>query len=352
MSSTLSAGLNKAAEKKLKERLQLILPRTSKGVVGELLESVLQPDAVDSDSLAERLLSEKCTLNEIHLALIYCRNALLMMQARPDEAAGFKRVRNILARYDRMISFLMKAVEKQHEQEWRSLQAELLNEGHAHLLSRAISYWSQEREITLYNYYKEMPVNVLVKLLHVSENDFTIEKSNELIRLISASEDGKSAYTRMPNSELSIHLTIEDTTRKTVHWRYGEFLPVTREKRRDVRVQSIAPIHIRLKSSEHGQWDGTVMDLSASGLGISCKCDSPFQLGDILAFSMMLDGHRIAGKGAVCWVHGSEGHYHAGLAIEHDPGGHLRLSNEVLRRKKNLMGQLKMKGIPDCLMPG
>lgn len=352
MSSGLSAGLNKAAEKKLKERLKLILPRVSKEAVGELLESVLQPDTAPSDSLAERLLGEKCTPNEIHLALIYCRNTLLMMQARSGEAADFKSARKILAHYDRMTSFLMKAVEKQHEQEWRSLQAELLNEGHAHLLSRAISYWSQEREITIYNYYKEMPVNVQVKLLHVSENNFTIEKSNELIKLISASEDGKSAYTRMPNSELSIRLTIEETTRKTVHWRYGEFLPVSREKRRDIRVQSSAPIHIRLKSSEHRRWEGSVMDISASGLGISCKSDGPFQVGDILAFSMSLQGHRLAGKGAVCWTYGNEKNYQAGLALEHDPGGHLRLSNEVQRRQKNLMGELKMKGIPDSLMSG
>ena len=197
-----------------------------------------------------------------------------------------------------------------------------------------------------------MPVNVLVTLLHVSENDFTIEKSNELIALISASEDGKSAYTRMPNSELSICLTIEEVTGKTVHWRYGEFQPISREKRRDVRVQSSTPIHIRLKSSEHEQWEGSVMDISTSGLGISCHSDSPFQVGDVLAFSMSLRGSRFAGKGAVCWVHGAGGHYQAGLALEHDTEGHMRLRGEVLRRQKSLLGELKMKGIPDCLMPG
>ncbi|MES0372596.1 MAG: PilZ domain-containing protein [Mariprofundaceae bacterium] len=352
MPPTLSAGLNRAAEKKLRERLQHILPRVSKGILEELLESVLKSDAAPSDSLAERLLSEKCTPNEIHLALIYCRNALLMMQLQPHKKVDFKRVRKVLAHFDRMSAFLMKAVEKQHEQAWKSLQTELLNEGHAHLLSRAISYWSQEREITIYNYYKEMPVNVLVKLLHVSENDFTIVKSNELVALISASEDGKSAYTRMPNSELSIRLTIEEVTGKTVHWRYGEFQPISREKRRDVRVQSSTPVHIRLKSPEHKKWDGSVMDISASGLGISCQCETPFQVGDVLVFSMLLHGHRFAGKGAVCWAHGAGGHYQAGLALEHDMDGQMRLSNEVARRQKNLFGELKIKGIPDGLMPG
>ena len=112
MSPALSAGLNKAAEKKLRERLQHILPRVSKGVIEELLESVLQPDVIASDSLAERLLSEKCTPNEIHLVLIYCRNALLMMQSRSDEVPDVKRAHKIFAHYDRMTSFLMKAIEK------------------------------------------------------------------------------------------------------------------------------------------------------------------------------------------------------------------------------------------------
>lgn len=350
MFSEKSILIDAAAEKKLIERLQHILPRASERCVEELLESVLKPDTLPSDNLAARLLNENCIPNEIHLALVYCRNALLMIQSAGS--SSFKNVRRHLAHYDRMTLYLMKAIEEKHEQSWRSLQSELLKAGHAHLLSRAENHWSQEREITLYSYYREMPISVVIKLLHVGESGFTTEKKNELVSLLSASEDGKSVSARMPRSELSVGLTVEDVTRKTVHWRYGEVSPLTREKRRDIRVQSSTPIHIRLKSSAQEEWGGSVLDISANGLGVSCMCDGVFQVGDILIFSMLLNGHRLTGKGAVCWVRGGDGHCMAGLAIEHSQENHLRLGNEVLRRQKNLMAELKMKGIPDCLTPG
>ncbi len=350
MFSDQSIVLDESLEKKLRQRLHQILPRASETVVEELMDNLLQPETPPSDSLAARLLDESCTPNEIHLALIYCRNALLFMQSAA--LTDIRGVQKHLAYYDRMTSFLMKAIELRHERNWKSLQDELLNEGHAHLISRAVNHWSQEREITLYNYFREMPVSVPVTLLHVGENGFTIEKKNELVMLLSASEDGNSVYARLPESELSIRLTVEDVTRKTVHWQYGSFSQLTREKRRDVRVQSSTPLKIRLKSSDQNHWSGSILDISTNGLGLSFACDTPFQVGDILIFSTLLQGYGLTGKGAVCWVSGRDGHYQAGLAIEYEAESHLRLGNEVQRRQKNLLGELRMMGIPDILSPG
>jgi hypothetical protein len=337
----------------LRAKLKQVLSRASDATLEELMESVSKPDTPPSDLLAERLLNEKCSPNEIHLALIYCRNALLMIQMQSPEYLGLQTVNKILLHYDRMTSFLMQATEKKHEQEWKSLQAELLKEGNAHLLERVIHHWSQKKQITLHNYFREMPVSVTTKLLHVGKEGFTIElNKSELAPLLSASSDGRSAYARLPDSELLIQLMAQEATRNTLRWGYGEFLPLTREKRRDVRVQSSTLTHINLTGPEQEEWYGSVMDISASGLGISFKCDIPFQVGNILTFSMILNGGQVAGKGIVCWVHGSKGHYRAGLTVERDQDSHLQLSNEILRRQKNLMGQLKLKGVPDCLISG
>jgi len=348
------SGLTKATKEQLIGKLKQVLSRASDVVVEELLESVLmKPGAPPSDTLAERLLNEKCTPNEIHMALIYCRNALLMIQMQSPDNQDFQTLNRLLIHYDRMTSFLVQATEKKHEQTWKVLQAEFLKEGHAHLLERAISHWSRKKEITLYNYYREIPVSVLTKLVHTGRDGFVIEmKKNDLAPLLSASNDGISAYTRLPDSELSIQLFAHEVTRNTLHWRYGEFLPLSREKRRDVRVQSSTLIYISLDDPEQQHWHGTVMDLSASGLGISFKCDKPFQVGDILEFSVILRGNQVTGKGAACWVHGGKGHYRAGLDIEHEQESFTHFNNEVTRREKNLMGELKLKGVPDCLITG
>jgi len=351
LSSTLPNGLNATSKIKLLERLKQILPRASDALVGALLESVLNPSTTASESLPARLLGEQCTPNEIHLALIFCRNAMLMGQKKAPESSGSNSMAQLLIHHDRMISFLIKAVEDTNEQARRLLQSSFLKEGRAHLLDNAISHWTQARELTLFNYYKEMPVSVEVKLLHVEVNGFTIEKKNELTGLISASDDRNSAFARIPDSELSVQLLIEESTRKTLHFRYGDFFPHAKEKRRDVRVQSDPVMHIKLKRAQQ-QWECSVLDLSTLGFGIACKCDTPFQTGDELAFSVSLRGHLLSGKGSVCWVQGKHGQYRAGISIEFGQESHLRLSNEVLRRQRTLMAELKLRGIPDSLITG
>ncbi|MCF7821778.1 MAG: PilZ domain-containing protein [Mariprofundaceae bacterium] len=342
---------NKVIREELRGRLKIILSRASDMAVEALLQSVMEPATPPSDPMISQLLSEKCSPNEIHLALAYCRNALLMLQMRVSEDRDFTSMTRLLAHHDRMTSLLLQAIEKQYEQARELLQTEFLKEGQAHLLNRAVTQWSQKNKVTLYNYYKEIPVSVSIKLLHSEEDSFIIEnRQSRLAAVFSASSDGRSAYIRLPESELSVQILVQETTQTTLHCRYGDFLPLNREKRGDTRVQSSTPVHISLKGSEQEAWEGSVMDISASGLGISCKCASPFHVGDILTFSMVLQGEWIAGKGVVCWVRGSKGYYRAGLAIEYKQDIHLLLGNEVLRREKNLMGELKLKGIPDCLL--
>ncbi len=328
-----------------------MLPRVSKQTLHRFLETVLEPEA-SAEPVAERLLDEKCTPNEIYLALVYCRNVMLMKGRNLPDRERIVYVKKLLLHHDRLTVFLMRAVEQRHEREWKGLQAELLREGHAHLLSRAKSLWSREQEIGIYNHYKEMPVFAVVKLLHAGEESLTIKRNREMITVFSASEDRNSAFTRLPNSELCMQLVVEEATQKTVHLRYGDFIQVSKEKRRDIRVQVDEPIPITVKDSGFQQWKGSVHDFSVSGLGLSFASETPFQTGDVLAFSLMLHGRRLAGKGTISWVHHSAGHCRAGMGIEYDQENHLRLANEVRCRQKAIMGELKLRGIPDSLLAG
>jgi len=259
-------------------------------------------------------------------------------------------VKHLLSHHDRYASLLMSAVESRHEQEWQKLQAELLQEGHAHLLSRAQHEWSREKEIYIYNHYKEMPIATVVKLLHVGEHSFTINRNKEIITVFTASEQGDRALTRLPKSELSVELIIEETTRKTVHLQYGEFRPLHKERRREIRVQSARPVDITLKDSAFRTWQGKVCDLSASGLGLTFKCETSFQAGDFLAFSMMLHGHKLIGKGAISWTNNRLGYCRAGMGIEYNQEIRLHLDHEVRQREKKIRAELKLRGIPDAFL--
>jgi len=331
---------------KLFKKLQHILFRASKDTIHQFLQVALTPGQ-PVKSLATQLLSEKCTANEIHLALIYCRNAMLMMN-KQDSDQQPPSSQMILEHYDRLTTLLMRDLEDKANLEWNQLQAELLHKGHAHQLSQACNQWIQNKEINIYNYYQEMPASITVKLLQVKEDNFTIKRSRELITVFAASKTGNTAFTRLPNSELSLALQVADVTKETVHLRYGNFYSLGKEKRRDIRVKNDRPIKMMLKNDAFQQLECHAVDLSISGLGLSFTHETTLQIGDAWIFSIIIQGHHISGKGLIAWVKNSAGHCTAGLTVEYELTSHYRLTSEVHRRRKMIMDELKLKGIPDC----
>ncbi len=341
--------VEKLLRKKFNERLNRVLSHASEDARELLLDEMLG-SRVSSTLLPGKLLEDGCTPHEIYLTLVYCRNMMLMLRKKLPQQEQEAYVKQILIHHDRFASYLMTAMENQHSQEWKKMQAELLREGRAHLLSRAVNEWGHEKEIIIYNYYKELPISAVVTLLHVGERSFTIKRNKELINVLVASDEGNRAYTRLPSSDLSVSLIVEEATKQTVHLQYGDFEPLDRETRREMRVQTDQPIPVSLKDSNHKEWKGMVHHLSATGFGLMFKCETTLQAGEVVSFSMRLHGHELSGKGAISWAENKQGYCKAGMGIEYDEENSLRLSNEVRNREKSIMGELRMKGMPDSLL--
>ena len=337
----------KAFRTKLSKKLRQMLPASSDTTLFRFLDDVLDAEPSIPKSI-EKLLSESCNFHEIHLALVYCRNAqLLVFRSAPDFHAAEKQV---LANHDRYVSVLMNVVEADYKASGEALQAELLREGRAHILSRARNEWGHEMQINVFNYYKEMPVSKPLTLLHVGEADLTVEKSRELISIFAASEHGSTALTRLPHTNLCVELRVEETTGKTVHLGYGEFIPTHREKRREIRVQSDQPMAITVKDANGQAWKGKVFDFSASGLGITFQSETTLKAGDEIDFSTALRGRKMKGKANVAWAENHTGYGRIGVMLDYDQENHLRLENEVRHIEKLLKTELKMRGIPDAFL--
>lgn len=338
-----------AIRKRLNHKLQQKLPHASESSCRRFLEAVLSFDDA-AQPLAIELLHENCTPHEVHLALVYCRNTMLTLSRGLSRHERRAYVKRLMVQHDRLMLALMRRMEEEHEQKEGKLRTDLLREGRAHLLSRAQNEWSHEKEILIYNYFRELQISEAQTLLHVGETGFTVRKSIELISVIAASEHGNTAYTRLPYSELAIELKVEEVTGKTVHLNYGEFTPAIREKRRQMRVQSSRPFGIDVRNTAFRKWPGKVYDFSVSGFGLVFKCETELQPGDAVAFSTMLNGHRLAGRGVVAWVKNFVDSCRAGINIEYDAGNHLRLQNEVHQREKQILGEVKMRGVPDSFL--
>jgi hypothetical protein len=344
--------LNEQAEQllreKLHQKLQQMLPHASELACQQFIELALG-SGESSAAPFTQLLEESCTAQEIYLALVYCRYAISMfVNSLPDRDRAVLS-KHLLIQHDRCASLLITAIESQHEQKREALQSELQREGHDHLLSQARNEWTQEKELHIYNLYHEMPVSTVVEILRVGEHSVTVDKTKELIAVIAASEAGDRAFTRLPKTEMSVALIVEESTGKTVHFQFGEFKALHSEKRREMRVQSGKPDPIHVKSAKEEDLKGKVIDYSASGFGLSFDSETTLQTGDEITFDTRINDHKFTGKGTVVWVQKQMGYCRAGILLEYSQELHLRLGNEVRRREKSILDELRLHGIPDSL---
>ena len=336
-------------KKRLQEKLQSILPRASEASLHLFLEFILKSELPDR-SLAVGLLDDKCSSNEILMVLIYCRNVMISMSKNYSGAEKDKYLKNLFLNHDRLTVWLMQTIEETHDLQWKTLQVQLLQEEHEHRLTRACHEWKKQKEITIYNYYQEMPISASLELLKVGARSFTVKRNNDVAAVLLVSDKEDTAFTRMPSCDLCLGLTVVEATTDTIHLRYGNFSLVKQQRRREVRALNTTPIQATLRNSEFQTWDCNVNDLSASGLGLYFEQEMTFQKGDAYIFTVWLHGEKIMGRGVIAWVNNSAGHCEAGLSIEYNKVSYNYLNLEVKRRIKISMLELQLKGAPKCLL--
>lgn len=334
---------------KLKERLQQMLPHASEPARQNFVQAILKPDTA-STSHFEQLLQESCSPQELYLALVYCRYAISVLYNKLPAQDRDVLTKHLLVQHDKLTSLLLVSMEARAEQRWKKLQSELQQEGRDHLLSQARNEWANEKEIYIYNLYHEMPVSTVIEILHAGEHSFTVNRTKDLIAVIAASEKGDRAFTRLPKSEMSVELIVDESTGKTVHFRFGEFSTLHSEKRRNMRVQSSRPDPIKVKSAKTGVLEGRVLDFSVSGFGLAFHSETELQVNEEITFDARINGHKFSGKGTIVWIQKKPGFCRAGLLLEFETESHLRLENEVRRREKSIKSELRLRGVPDSLL--
>ena len=339
----------KLLQEKLKERLQKMLPHASEASRQSFIEAVLKPEAV-SPLPFEQLLQEYCTPQELYLALVYCRYAISMLYNTLPDTDSAVLSKNLLVQHDKHTTLLLATMESRYEQRWKEIQSKLQQEGRDHLLSQARNEWTNEKEMYIYNLYHEMPVSTVVEILKVGEHSVTLNKTKELIAVIAASEAGNCAFTKLPKTEMSVELIVEETTGKTVHFQFGEFKPLQSERRREMRVQSVKPDPIKVKSAKGDVLQGKLLDYSVSGFGLSFNSETTFQVGEEITFETRINDHKFSGKGTLVWLQKMPGFCRVGMVLDYSQEIHLRLGNEVRRREKAIRSELRLRGVPNSLL--
>jgi len=197
-----------------------------------------------------------------------------------------------------------------------------------------------------------------VAIHDVREDGFGVERTADLIQVVAAGEHGRFAHIRLSDLYSCLRLEVESSTSKRVNFRYSGLINTARERRQHIRVACEEDLHMSLLDASGEKIETVVRDMSQSGFGLQMRGTASIQVGDQLKFNLQLSSNELTGFCTVRWLHqvGKDAHQeHAvparlGLELEMTSALLHRLQLEVSRRKKRIIGELVVMGVPDSLI--
>ncbi len=330
-----------------KQTLRNRLPGASDENLKALL-SMLRQDITASSEPFTALLMEGCSPATLQSALIEYRDGLL-----EDGRLNAGGVRALIRQFDRLGFMLLQALAKACQTQVSDLESRLSVAGTELQMASARARWVREGEVTLYNYFHEVPVMARVAIHGVRESGFEVDRSADLVHVLAAGQHGRFAHIRLADLRSCLRLEVGNADRKRVHFRYAGIFKTAQEHRQHIRVQCGDALRLMLTDASGENIEAEVLNLSEAGFGLEVRQMNTVQIDDTLHFELWLSTGEAKGSCSVCWLHRANaqaGQTRFGVELNLTPALLRRLQAEVSQRKKRILGELRILGTPDSLV--
>jgi PilZ domain len=162
----------------------------------------------------------------------------------------------------------------------------------------------------------------------------------------------------LPDLQSCLRLELEKTVGKRVYFKYAGTYLTARERRQNIRVLCEDALKATLTDASGGRIEAVICDLSQAGLGLDAQQAASVQVGSRFEFQLDLSAGKIQGLCTVCWLQwgnasaeqDESGPIRFGVELDMSPALMRRLQLEVARRKKRILDELQMLGVPDLLI--
>ncbi len=334
-----------------KQALRDRLPGASDKSLDAIISALLQRDGSSSEPFTV-LLQEGCSPATIHSALIEHRD-----DALEGGDLSAEELRNVFRHFDRLGFMLLQAVAKVWQVKVSGLESRLALAGTELQLASARTRWARDGEVTLYNYFQEVPIMACVAIHDVRDAGFGVERTADLIQVVAAGQHGRFAHIRLSDRYSCLRLEVESTVGKRVNFKYAGIFKTAQERRQHIRVHCEDTVQIWLTDAPGNRIDAVARDMSQAGFGLEVQQTHSIRIGDPLDFELNLTTGQLRGS---CWVRWlsranteaekSRSRQAFGVELDMTPALLRRLQVEVSRRKKRILGELKALGVPDSLI--
>ncbi|MDQ6965941.1 MAG: PilZ domain-containing protein [Mariprofundaceae bacterium] len=327
----------------VKQSLREGLPGVSDASLDALSTALMHRGGSTRD-LFSQLMKEGASPITIQSALFGYRDAILQGGRMSPDA-----VREVIRHVDRLGFLLLQAIAGFWQGRVGELEASLSVAGSELRLASARSRWLREGEVTLYNYFHEVPITARVAIHQTDDSGISVGLNADLVHVLAAGECGRFAHIRLPEVHSALRLEVESSIGQRVHFTYAGIFKTAEERRQHIRVLCDDAIPVVLRDASSAELHAVLRDISQAGFGLGMRQSSTVRVGDRFGFRIRLAGIELQGECSVCWLSQS-GQVRFGVELDMALNLMHRLQSEVAHRQKRVITVLKMMGVPDCLL--
>jgi len=330
-----------------KQSLRESLPGASDAALDALSAALMHRGGSTLDPF-DRLLKEGVSPLTIQSALFGYRDAALQ-----DEQVSPEDTKQVIRHIDRLGLLLLQAIARLWQRRVSDLDARLSAADTELRLSSARSRWLREGVVTLYNYFREVPITARVAIHREDNSGFSVDLNTDLVHVLAAGECGRFAHIRLPELHSALRLEVESSVGQRVCFTYAGIFKTAEERRQHIRVLCDDAIPVVLRDQSGKELQVVLRDISQAGFGLgmgqSADVRDGIRVGDRFGFRVRLAGTDLQGESSVCWLSQS-GQLRFGVELDMALNLMHRLQSEVAQRQKRVIAALRMLGVPDCLL--
>jgi len=302
--------------------------------LSELIIAMIQATALPS-ALSQALM--RCQL------LVFEQKMPMMISASPDKQLQL--LKELLEHFNYINASIVQEGEKLWAEQVDALEHDLRREHQHRILDVSMQLWKYQQKIKLLNYYKGLPVQVMVDIDCIDAVEpavIHVRSSPSLGRVLAMQGN---AFVLAPDSEdkVLIHLQVQHEQHDKVSFVVKALSSI--KKRKHFRLEPIEPVAIQLYRNKKVIGRGKVLDLSLKHMDIRIPAVQGvmFEVNEIVDICFPIQKKELKGCAWVRHIRQTEQEFI--LCLELMPQAHLQhhLQQEVAYLQRKIIQEIKEK---------
>ncbi|MDQ6956411.1 MAG: PilZ domain-containing protein [Mariprofundaceae bacterium] len=216
------------------------------------------------------------------------------------------------------------------------------------VVDTSVEQWHNIKKISLYNFFKGVPIHASVEITKVGSNAVHVKISSDILKVFSSQSAGNIAYAICSDEKYQVKVLVSEVLANTAILTLGEVSPSLLHRRKNLGVRTMNEIPVNLRVRRRTLQKVMLRDISSTGLGfaLSEKDHALCQNGEMIECVFKLADKDMKVSGWIRWAMLMNGEMRMGMELRPNIAVQQSLQKEVFRIQRQIILSLNELDAP------